>query len=97
MRHKCHRARGVSRGSYRPDPRAYRAEGSRVGRWLYGGNQAGGGLDPVVEHFIVHPVPAPNVEQLRKHYENLEAKLAAEGISPQIPWLYGFKLDFQFR
>jgi hypothetical protein len=40
---------------------------------------------------------APNVEQLRKHYENLPAKLAAEGISPQIPWLYGFKLDFRFR
>jgi len=40
---------------------------------------------------------APNVEQLRRHYEDLPAKLATEQIDPQIPWLYGYELDFRFR
>lgn len=40
---------------------------------------------------------APNVETLRTHYEDLPAKLAAEGVDPRIPWLYGFKLDFEFK
>lgn len=40
---------------------------------------------------------APNVDQLRKHYENLPEKLARENISPRIPWLYDFKLDFRFK
>ena len=40
---------------------------------------------------------APNAELLRSHYEGLPKKLAAEGTAPEIPWLYGFKLDFRFR
>jgi len=24
-------------------------------------------------------------------------KLAREGVNPEIPWLYNFKLDFRFR
>jgi hypothetical protein len=40
---------------------------------------------------------APNVEQLRQHYEGLPARLTGEHIDPHIPWLYGFKLDFRFR
>lgn len=40
---------------------------------------------------------APNVDALKLHYENLPKKLAAEGVDPRIPWLYGFKLDFRFR
>ena len=40
---------------------------------------------------------APNVEQLRAHYQDLPEKLAAEGVRPEIPWLYGYKLDFRFR
>ena len=40
---------------------------------------------------------APDVDSLRKHYEDLPAKLKAEGIDPRIPWLYGFQLDFCFR
>jgi len=40
---------------------------------------------------------APNVNILRTQYENLPAKLAAEGIPPTIPWLFGYKLDFQFK
>jgi len=40
---------------------------------------------------------APNVEQLRKHYEDLPGRLAAEQIDASIPWLYGYELDFRFR
>ncbi len=40
---------------------------------------------------------APQAEQLRPHYENLPEKLAQDGISPYVPWLYNFKLDFRFK
>jgi len=40
---------------------------------------------------------APNVERLRTHYERLPDRLKSENIAPQVPWLYGFKLDFRFR
>jgi hypothetical protein len=40
---------------------------------------------------------APNVEVLRRHYEGLPAKLEAARVSPRIPWLYNFKLDFRFK
>lgn len=40
---------------------------------------------------------APHAELLRRHYHGLPEKLANEGTSPEIPWLYGFKLDFRFR
>ena len=46
---------------------------------------------------IVTYYNAPNADKLREHYENLPAKLRAEGIDPRIPWLYGFELDFRFR
>lgn len=40
---------------------------------------------------------APNAELLRPHYENLPDQLMKDGTPPEIPWLYGFKLDFRFR
>jgi hypothetical protein len=40
---------------------------------------------------------APQVEQLRTHYQGLPDKLVAEHIDPRMPWLYGYKLDFRFR
>lgn len=40
---------------------------------------------------------APNADKLRDHYENLPDKLAREDVSPHVPWLYDFKLDFRFR
>jgi hypothetical protein len=46
---------------------------------------------------IVTYYNAPNTDKLREHYENLPAKLRADGIDPRIPWLYGFELDFGFR
>jgi hypothetical protein len=45
---------------------------------------------------IVTYYNAPNVDQLRAHYEHLPSKLEQENIHPEIPWLYGYKLDFQF-
>ncbi len=40
---------------------------------------------------------ADNVALLRRHYEDLPAKLQEQGINPAIPWLYDFKLDFRFK
>jgi len=40
---------------------------------------------------------APNAELLRSHYEHLPEKLAKEGVNPEIPWLFNFKLDFRFK
>ncbi len=46
---------------------------------------------------IVTYYNAPQEAQLRAHYENLPHRLREENINPQVPWLYGFKLDFRFR
>jgi hypothetical protein len=40
---------------------------------------------------------APQADLLRSHFENLPAKLPAEGVRPNIPRLYDFKLDFRFK
>ncbi|MFH0879048.1 MAG: transposase [Lentisphaerota bacterium] len=40
---------------------------------------------------------APQPDLLRQHYENLPEKLAAEHVDPRMPWLFNFKLDFQFK
>lgn len=40
---------------------------------------------------------APHQELLSNHYKHLPEKLAAAGLSPSIPWLYGFQLDFRFK
>jgi hypothetical protein len=40
---------------------------------------------------------APNASQLHEHYGNLPEKLEKDGIAPEIPWLYNYKLDFRFR
>ena len=40
---------------------------------------------------------APNVEALRRHYEDLPTKLKDQNVAPEVPWLYNYKLDFRFR
>ena len=40
---------------------------------------------------------APNSSLLQHHYEQLPDKLAREGVNPEIPWLYNFKIDFRFK
>jgi hypothetical protein len=46
---------------------------------------------------IVTYYNVPNTELMKIHYEKLPEKLCAEGIKPNIPWLYNFKLDFKFK
>jgi len=46
---------------------------------------------------IVTYYNAPKPELMKTHYENLPDKLSSEGIRRTIPWLYDFKLDFQFK
>lgn len=46
---------------------------------------------------IVTCYNAPEELNLKNNYQNLPAKLIAEGINPKIPWLYDFKLDFRFK
>lgn len=36
-------------------------------------------------------------EKLRSHYEGLPEKLTGENVSPTIPWLYDYQLDFRFK
>jgi len=36
-------------------------------------------------------------DTLHAHYAGLPEKLAAENVSPKVPWLYDYALDFRFR
>lgn len=56
-----------------------------------------GDIRVVDDTIVVTYYHAPNEELLRAQYEDLPAKLRAEGVDPAIPWLYGFQLDFRFR
>lgn len=60
-----------------------------------------GGLEGDVrvtrDTIVVTYYNAPNVEQLREHYEELPQRLETENVAPSVPWLYGYKLDFRFR
>jgi len=40
---------------------------------------------------------APDKDRLRRLFEDLPGRLAAENVQPHIPWLYGFQLDFRFK
>ena len=39
----------------------------------------------------------PKELNLHQYFSNLPAKLRQQGINPNVPWLYGFKIDFVFR
>lgn len=60
-----------------------------------------GGLDGDIrvhsDTIVVTLYNSSAAETLRPHYENLPEKLQQEGIKPNIPWLYDFKLDFRFK
>lgn len=49
------------------------------------------------DRIIVTFYNAPDAERLATHYQDLPDKLAQENIDPNVPWLYGYKLDFHFR
>jgi hypothetical protein len=46
---------------------------------------------------IVTCYNAPKELNLQSNYQGLPAKLASEGLSPKMPWLYDYKLDFRFK
>lgn len=46
---------------------------------------------------IVTLYNVPKSLNLKKHYENLPEKLLEEGINPRVPWLFNYKVDFQFK
>lgn len=77
--------------------------GSPVAQWQadHLANKLLRGLDGDIrvhdDTIVVTYYNAPDVERLRPHYEGLPEKLRAEGVSPTIPWLYDFKLDFRFK
>jgi hypothetical protein len=56
-----------------------------------------GDVRVTADTIVVTYYNAPNAESLRRQYEGLPHKLAAENINPAIPWLYNYKLDFRFR
>jgi hypothetical protein len=56
-----------------------------------------GDVRVTADTIVVTYYNAPNTEALRGHYEGLPDKLQAQGVKPEIPWLYGYKLDFRFR
>ncbi len=49
------------------------------------------------ETIIITCYNVPEELNLHNHYQNLPARLKAEGISPKVPWLQNFKLDFRFK
>jgi len=70
-------------------------DATHLAKDLFGGLE--GDVRVVDDTILVTYYNAPKVEVLRQHYEHLPEKLAAQGIAPQIPWLYNYKLDFRFR
>lgn len=70
-------------------------DATHLAKDLFGGLE--GDLRVTDDTILVTYYNAPKPEVLRQHYEHLPDKLIAEGLSPQIPWLYGYKLDFRFR
>jgi len=49
------------------------------------------------ETIVVTLYNPPNASLQQHHYEHLPEKLAREGVRPEIPWLYNFKIDFRFK
>jgi hypothetical protein len=56
-----------------------------------------GDVRVTADTIVVTYYNAPNAEALKGHYEGLPGKLRAQGVNPEVPWLYGYKLDFCFR
>jgi len=77
--------------------------GSPFGQWdaTHLARNLFGGLEGDVrgEHqtIVVTFYNAPNAPLLQHHYEHLPEKLAREGVNPEIPWLFNFKIDFRFK
>ena len=77
--------------------------GSPFGQWdaphlaksIFGGLE--GDVRVEKDTIVITYYNAPQANHLREHYQDLPAKLLAEGIDPRLGWLYNFKLNFRFR
>jgi hypothetical protein len=56
-----------------------------------------GDVRVTTDTIVVTYYNAPNADALRSLYEGLPGKLRRQGVNPEIPWLYGYNLDFCFR
>jgi hypothetical protein len=56
-----------------------------------------GDVRVTADTIVVTYYNAPNTESLKHRYEGLPGKLRAQGVNPEVPWLYGYKLDSCFR
>lgn len=56
-----------------------------------------GDIRVIDDTIIVTTYNMPRELKLQEHYQGLPEKLLKEGLNPQIPWLYDFRLDFRFK
>ena len=72
-----------------------RWEADQISKKIFGGFD--GDIRVHDDTIIVTYYNAPEAQKLQAHYQDLPAKLKAEGVDPHIPWLYNFQLDFRFK
>jgi len=60
-------------------------------------NKIDGDIRVKNDTIIITCYNAPADLNLHQNYQNLPEKLVKEGIKPQVPWLYNYKLDFRFK
>lgn len=70
-------------------------ESQHLAKELFSGLE--GDLRVERDTIVVTYYNAPNANQWKQHFENLPRQLEKEGVNPQVPWLYNFKLDFRFK
>ena len=70
-------------------------DSAHLARDLFGGLE--GDVRVKKDTILVTYYNASKAEQWKQHFENLPERLQKEGVNPQIPWLYNFKLDFRFK
>lgn len=60
-------------------------------------NKMDGDIRVHQDTIIVTCYNAPKELNLPSHYQGIPRKLIAEGVNPNVPWMYNFKLDFKFK
>lgn len=60
-------------------------------------NNIDGDIRVKKDTIIVTCYNVPKELNLEHNYQDLPNRLLSEGINPQIPWMYNFKLDFRFK
>jgi hypothetical protein len=70
-------------------------EAQHLSRDLFGGLE--GDIRVWEDTIVVTYYNAPHAAHYKRHFENMPERLVREGINPEVPWLYNFKVDFRFR